>query len=80
MDNFNKPVLTKCWKKYLSFLGYIKDRVSGSHHHWKCPDCTRTITFGGSKKKSLDFTSLIVCVQLEEQIQLLINGLLKIVN
>ena len=50
MTKYNNPVPTKCWEAYLKSLGCDYDREDGTHHHWKCPNCFRTITFWGHKK------------------------------
>ncbi len=50
MGEYNKPIPTKCWESYLTFCGCKFDRQQGTHHHWKCPNCFRTVTFWGHKK------------------------------
>ncbi|XLS28990.1 type II toxin-antitoxin system HicA family toxin [Flavobacteriaceae bacterium M23B6Z8] len=50
MGEHNNPVPTKCWEKFLLNLGCEFKRQQGTHHHWKCPECFRTITFWGHKK------------------------------
>ena len=51
MTQFNKPVKTKCWEKFLAHSGCYFVRIRSSHHHWKCPGCLRTVTFWGAKKE-----------------------------
>lgn len=51
MGEYNKPVKTKCWEAFLIKNGCNFLRQDGSHHHWKCPNCFRTITFWGHKKE-----------------------------
>ena len=51
MGEHNGPVLTKCWESFLKSKGCVFDRQQGTHHHWKCPKCWRTITFWGHKKE-----------------------------
>lgn len=51
MGEHDKPVKTKCWESYLKHCGCTFKRKQGSHHHWKCPNCWRTITFWGNKKE-----------------------------
>lgn len=51
MTKYNNPVKTKCWENYLKEIGCEFIRIKSSHHHWKCPDCLRTITFWGSSKE-----------------------------
>jgi len=51
MGEYNNPVPIKCWEAYLKFCKCFFDRQDGSHHHWKCPNCWRTITFWGHKKE-----------------------------
>ncbi|HCS20786.1 MAG TPA: hypothetical protein DIW47_09540 [Bacteroidetes bacterium] len=51
MGDLGGPVLTKCWESYLVFKKCRFDRQQGTHHHWKCPDCWRTVTFWGNKKE-----------------------------
>lgn len=62
MGEYNKPVPTKCWKAYLAFCGCTEDRIDGSHHHWKCPDCWRTVTFWGHKKEVPRF-HILTCLR-----------------
>ncbi len=50
MTEYNNPVKVKCWESYLIFNKCNFLRNQGTHHHWKCPDCIRTITFWGHKK------------------------------
>lgn len=51
MTQFNNPVKTKCWEKFLTHSGCIYKRTTASHHHWKCAGCRRTITFQGAEKE-----------------------------
>lgn len=51
MGEFNNPVPTKCWEAFLISIGCSFKREQGSHHHWKCPDCLRTVTFWGHQKE-----------------------------
>jgi len=51
MGEYNNPVPIKCWEAFLIFCNCEFDRKEGSHHHWKCPNCWRTITFWGHKKE-----------------------------
>ena len=51
MTKYNNPVPTKCWELYLTHLGCKLNRKGGTHHHWKCPNCFRTITFWGHLKE-----------------------------
>lgn len=40
----NRPVKTKVWLKFLKAHKCYYERSKGSHDHWKCPGCLRTIT------------------------------------
>ncbi|MDR7215134.1 MULTISPECIES: type II toxin-antitoxin system HicA family toxin [Dyadobacter] len=41
----NRPVKLKDWIRFLEAHGCKHERhSSGSHDHWKCPGCWRTIT------------------------------------
>ena len=40
----NRPVKTKDWIAYLKANKCYYLRTKGSHDHYKCPDCFRTIT------------------------------------
>lgn len=50
MGEYNNPVKTKCWEKYLNFIGCTFKQNNGSHHIWECPKCKRPIVFWGNKK------------------------------
>jgi len=41
----NRPIKVKDWIRFLEAHGckYAR-RANGSHEHWKCPGCFRTIT------------------------------------
>ena len=51
MGKYNKPISIKCWEKFLTSQNCHFVRIRGSHHNWKCPNCSRTIIFRGSKKE-----------------------------
>jgi predicted RNA binding protein YcfA (HicA-like mRNA interferase family) len=46
-----KPIKTKYWIKFLEAHGCIFKRTKGSHVHYKCPDCIRTITLRTKDKE-----------------------------
>jgi predicted RNA binding protein YcfA (HicA-like mRNA interferase family) len=50
----NRPVKKKDWIRFLRSRGCVeraKKGNSGSHTHWKCPNCYRTITFRINEKE-----------------------------
>lgn len=55
MSNFNNPIKTKCWKKFLEASGCEFNRITSSHHIWKCPGCKRSIVFRGAEKEIPQF-------------------------
>jgi hypothetical protein len=49
MGNF-RPLPLKCWESYLQFCGFIKNRISSSHHQWTKKGY-RTIPVWGDEKE-----------------------------
>lgn len=45
-----RPLLTKCWEKYLTFCGYYHNRTASSHHQWVKAG-SRTIAVWGNEKE-----------------------------
>ena len=39
------PVKVSCFEKFLIDMRCVYQRTKGSHIHYKCPNCFRTITF-----------------------------------
>ncbi len=40
----NRPVKTKDWLAFLKAHQCVYKRTKGSHDHYKCPGCKRTVT------------------------------------
>ena len=51
MSKSNRPVPTKCWKKFLQSLKCYFKRQTSSHHIWRCPKAKRSIVFRGDDKE-----------------------------
>ena len=47
----NRPIPIGCWENFLISKGCEFVRIRASHHHWKCPNCLRPITFWGNEKE-----------------------------
>ena len=47
----NRPVKVKDWERFLTAheCKFVR-HASGSHEHWKCPNCLRTITHRSQEK------------------------------
>jgi len=51
MGEHNKPILVKCWQKFLEYKKCKHTRTTASHHIWKCKGVNRSIVFRGAKKE-----------------------------
>jgi predicted RNA binding protein YcfA (HicA-like mRNA interferase family) len=49
MGNF-RPIATKCWETFLTFMGYTCERTKGSHDQWTKRN-SRTIPVWGNEKQ-----------------------------
>lgn len=49
MGNF-RPLDTKCWEKFLTYMGFTLSRIKSSHHQWTKPGF-RTIPVWGDEKQ-----------------------------
>ncbi|RAI77583.1 hypothetical protein HMF3257_31700 [Spirosoma telluris] len=44
-------IKVSCWIAFLKFKGCTYKSTEASHEKWRCPNCTRSIIFWGSKKE-----------------------------
>lgn len=49
MGNF-RPLPLKCWEAFLTHMGFVKDRITASHHQWTKTGF-RTVPVWGNEKE-----------------------------